>query len=401
MAKNKTAEQVKATLAEWQGNETYDPNQKIKLKGSGGAPEPKANPLVDLLTERLTQQGQGISSSASTNLQASIDDAIAGTQEAGALTSAALDSKRQREVGFAQDRAGATYSGAMEGRKGYATQVVALRELTETTEKSIRDLDMRYNEAIMMNDAETMKSVSDLEIKKLEFLQKQEQDFYDNVFKAANLTQQQMQMEQQSEQFWADQGRQSDQFASQMAQSEYQFEETLGLQYEELGLKEQELDIARERNQISWADHALKKSEINKEKNFTTTQGLIQQRMVSMAKSGVFNDMDPLTIASTLRAELEGSGFEFDGTTEEFATIVMQSYLNVKGAGIGPDVEDTPRSEYSTIGGFFDYHFGDHPFYRNTGQFGTNRSLNESSIRAGNIDKAREDLEKGVTISAP
>lgn len=398
---NRTAEEIKAQLAAYQGRATYDPNTPLPGSSGQSTSGGSYNAIIDYMTERLTNQGQGISSSASSNLQASIEEAIAGTQQAGALSSQALQSQRQREVGFAQDRASAQFAGAMEGRSGYATQVVALRELTDTTEKSIRDLDMRYQEAILTNDAATAQRVADLQVKKLEFLQQQEQNFYQNLFQLGNLTQQQLQMQQQSEQFWANQEQQADQFAQQMKQSDYQFEKNLGIQYQELGLKEQELQIAWDRNAISREELNLRKSEINKEKNFTTTQGLVQQRLISMAKAGALEGMDPLTIASSLRAELEGSGFKFDGTTEEFSTIVMQSYLNVKGAGIVPDTPDEPKRQYSTIGGFLDYHFGNHPFYRNTGQYTSNQMINQGIVEQQNINKAKEDLARGFTISAP
>lgn len=327
-----TVARAKALLAK-EGNTGYATSSQSSTQ--------RTNPLIDVITQRLTEQSSGISTSASSNLQASINEAISGVQRSGELSSAALESQRRREVGYAADRASATFSGALERRSGYATQVVALKELTETTEKSVRDLDMRYKEAIMANDANTASEIAGLQMQKLQFQQQAEQNFYQNLFAAANLTQQDLQMQQQSEQFWSDQNRQADQFARQMAQSDYQFEKNLGIQYQELGFKQQELDIARERNQISWAEYNLQSQKINKDKNFTTTQGLINQRMIQMAQSGVLDGVDPLTIAGQLRAEMEGQGFTFDGTTEDFSTIVMQSYLDVKSSGIAAATNDT------------------------------------------------------------
>jgi hypothetical protein len=188
---SQTVERIKAQLAA--GGASGSPT--TPTTPTKNAPAPQSNALIEALTARLTQQGQGISSSSSTSLQNSINEAITNTQIAGDLGSERLMSERNREVAFARDRAGATYDTALEGRKGYATQVAALRELTETTEKSIRDLDKRYQEAILANDSATAQRVADLQIKKLEFQQEQEQQFYNNMFSLASMEQQQNQFE--------------------------------------------------------------------------------------------------------------------------------------------------------------------------------------------------------------
>jgi hypothetical protein len=100
-----------------------------------GGTRDTSNPVVAALAERLTQQGQGISTSASSEIQATIANAMGDVTRAGEATSARLQSERGREVGFAQDRGAAQFTTALEGRSGYATQVAGLRELTETTEK--------------------------------------------------------------------------------------------------------------------------------------------------------------------------------------------------------------------------------------------------------------------------
>lgn len=157
--------------------------------------------IFDLLAKRLEEQGKGIATSASSQLQDEIAKAMADTTAAGAATKAALESERQREVGFAQDRAGAQITTAMEGRSGYATQVAGMRELTETTTKAVNDLDKRYQEAILSNDANTATSLANLRIQKLEFVQKQEEQFYSNLFSLANLEGQAADREQRGTQF--------------------------------------------------------------------------------------------------------------------------------------------------------------------------------------------------------
>lgn len=168
---------------------------------TGTATTPEKNPVIDILTARLEEQGKGISTSASSELQNAITGAIADTKKAGAATSARLQSERSREMAYAEDRASAQFTTALEGRTGYATQVAGLRELTETTTKSIRDLDQRYQEAILSNDANTASQMAQLRMQKLEFIQRQEEQFYSNLFSLANIVEQDASRRQQARQF--------------------------------------------------------------------------------------------------------------------------------------------------------------------------------------------------------
>jgi len=186
-----------------------DKNLIAILNGTEGttnvpsAGDTSSDKLISALTDRLTRQGQGVSSSSSSQIQDAITGAMSDIKESGALTDKRLQSERMREVSFARDRAGTTYTAALEGRTGYATQVAGLRELTDTTEKSIRDLDQRYQEAIMSNDANVSSQLAQLRVQKLDFLQKQEESFYNNLFQAAGLTLQQNAQKQAADQFSA------------------------------------------------------------------------------------------------------------------------------------------------------------------------------------------------------
>lgn len=193
--------------------------------GSGGTKNINQG-LLDALTERLTSQGKGIVSSSTSGLQDALSGAISDTQKSGDLTRQALQSEREREVSYSQDRAAAQYTNALESRSGFATMTYGLRELTETTEKSIRDLDKRYQEAILTNDAATAQRVSDLRVKQLEMQQDAEARYMDNLFKAAS-----MQVQQ-------------NQWQSEFDQSAYQFDTKLNLDKEQFN-KGQLLEMSK------------------------------------------------------------------------------------------------------------------------------------------------------------
>lgn len=302
-------------------------------------PESGPNDLITLLTERLTKQGQGISSSASTNLQNSINEAIASTQKAGELSSAALQSEREREVSFAQDRASSTIAGTLDKQSGYAQQIAGLKELTATTEKSVRDLDKRYQEAIMANDSLTASKIADLKLKKEEFLMQQEQNFYQNLFSAANLQESALSRIQQNEQFWIKKQQEEDQFIQTLSQSKFEFEQNYALQLKEYGLKESQLEIDRARLSLSQKEYADRKKELLSQKEMTQTRAVIANDIKNKMASGQFKkeqflDTNYLSVVKDLTG--------FDGTTEQLSTVILQAYSDVTASGAFNPPAETP-----------------------------------------------------------
>jgi hypothetical protein len=319
--------------------------------GSSARGEMPKNPLIDALTERLLKQSEGISSSSSSQLQSEIASAMAGVTKAGESTAARIQSERDREMGYARDAASATYTGALEGRTGYATQVSALRELTNTTEKSIRDLDQRYQEALLTNDANTASQLSELRVQKLKFQQEQEQNFFTNIMSVANLQQSAIDSMMRREEFWAGQEQQQNQFVMSMAQSAYQFEQNLGVSYKELGLKEQELDIARERNAISRDEYNLKKGEINREKTNTTLQSIAFDRIKGFVlKGGKLDEKDSIQWQSEIMTELLPMYPALaEMRPEEVASFIESARLEVAN-GIKAGTIIPPKSTTTTSG---------------------------------------------------
>jgi hypothetical protein len=268
--------QVKTSAGNETASQTVARIKAARANAESAAPAPtNNNALMSALTERLTKQGKGISSSASSNIQNSINEAISGVQKSGELTSASLQSERGREIGFAQDRASAKFTGAFESRTGFSTQTIALRELTETTEKSIRDLDGRYREAMMDNDANTASTVAGLRMEKLKFLQTQEENYFKNMITVAGIQQNQSQFDQEQGRLASNSKTEAEQFAKKMAQTDDQFTKNLGVQHQRLSLQKQELDISRQRNNISQQEFNLRKSELEKGQSATAITATI------------------------------------------------------------------------------------------------------------------------------
>lgn len=350
------------------------------LKTNKASTGDTSSKILDMLASRLTEQGKSISSSSSSNLQSSIQDAINSTQRAGDMSSEALRIEGARELGFAQDRASATITGALEGQTGYARQVAALGELAQTTEKSVRDLDQRYKQLILQNDAATAQRVAELGIKKLEFQQQQEQNFYSNIFALGNLQEQALSRQQQNEQFWAEKEQKDNQFVIQMATSNYQFERNYGLSLQDMKIKEQQLEIERSRYNLSLAEYNDKKKELAKEKEFTFTKSIvansIKNRLQEAAGKKVTKEQ--LLSSDFMLKMKEETGF--DGSTEELASVIESAYQDVA-------QDKSFMSQYLGAPA--------------SPKYTSNPSVNSIIQSSSNLQKTQYDKDRGVTIQSP
>lgn len=365
-----------------QGGSTASADSKgVTTKGESKKPSTtQTNSVLDEVAKRLTKQGQGISSSSSSDLQSEIKKAMAGIASAGESTAERLQSERGREVGFARDRASATYTTALEERTGYATQVAGLRELTETTEKSVRDLDSRYQEALLANDANTASQIAGLRMQKLQFQIEQEQNFFNNLLSLGNLQEQSLSRQQQNEQFWIEKEARDKQFVVEMATSNYQFEKNYGISLQEMDLKEQQLEIERSRYNLSLREYNDRKKELTEEKSRAYTKAIVSNDIKNniIGPDGKLRSRSQMLTPNFMLKMKEET--DFDGTTEELAELVSEAY-------------DDMSNDKSFIS----------QFIPNPGKpiFTSDRNINKKIVEQSNAAKVIYDRERGVTIQSP
>ena len=381
---------------------------KAQMAASGTDPAapttaaPASNPLIDILTSRLTDQGKGISSSSSSTLQQSITDAIASTKASGDATRARLLSEQTREVGAAKDVAYSDNLAYLTSQGGYALQTAALRTLTDSTEKSVRDLDGRYREALLANDATTAKSISDLIVKKAEFQQTQEQNYYQNLFALGNLQEQAISRAQQSEQFWTKQREDHNQFVANLDNSKYQFEQNYGLQLRDLGLKEQQIGLQRQQNNISYLQYKAQMQKIQEDKANTTISAQIytdlRREVTDNGKTAA--DIDPDAYASWAYGHYgaAASGISFEQISA-IAGGVKTSLITNKVApanlGRGASAGDPSTWDFGTVSDWWNSSNPDNINWSN--------NANANKILQGHLNdrKAATDKANGVTIQSP
>lgn len=197
---------------------TQDPNIPAYNKDSGlltdygrslGLKEvnaPKNNsstgdPFLSAIQDKLIKQA-GVVSSTNSNLENRLKEAMAGVSGAAKKTGEAIASQYDREIAFQGDKAGLDIQNHLEGRSGFATQMVGFRSLVETTDKNLKDLEQRKQEALLLNDAGAASKIADMQFQALEFRQKAEQEVFSNLLGIANFGIQSVQekrlMEQQT-----------------------------------------------------------------------------------------------------------------------------------------------------------------------------------------------------------
>lgn len=160
------------------------------------------NPVLGEIEKRVLDGASAVSSESSaidTTISSAIQSAQA-TQKAGESRIRTDAAETRRDITGQTDTALTT---ANESRRGFGTQLAAMRMLTEQTDSALRDLDKREQDALLANDAQAMSQISALKVKQLEFKQQKEQQFFENMFKFEGLNLQKSAQEQAKQQFTA------------------------------------------------------------------------------------------------------------------------------------------------------------------------------------------------------
>ena len=171
------------------------PTQGMKKDTPSGS-----SALLSKLEERLMSSSEGISSSSS-EIEKAIAGAITSQEKSRVAGESRINSDYNAEKDYLMARGQDDITTFSQGRSGYATQMAALRNLTDTTDKTMRDLEVRRQDALMANDANAANQISTLQMKQLEFKQEKEQQFYNNIFQLTGLDLQQKSQDRAKQEF--------------------------------------------------------------------------------------------------------------------------------------------------------------------------------------------------------
>lgn len=113
----------------------------------------------------------------------SFETAISSSKQATEQGAQLIESKGSREISAAREKFGAERTTLLESGRGFMVNTAALRQLDESTDKSIKDMEARKDELILQNNIAGANRISDLQVKSEEFRQNARQQSFENIFK--------------------------------------------------------------------------------------------------------------------------------------------------------------------------------------------------------------------------
>lgn len=141
--------------------------------------------FISTLQNKLLGQAGAVSSE-DTNIEKTIQKAITGVKDSASFGAQAIESKYDREIGYAREAGQDKVTAFMEAGRGFAVNNAALRQVTEETDKTLKDLEQRKQELILQGNAAAAGQVASLELQALEFKQRAQQTAFTNLLGIAN-----------------------------------------------------------------------------------------------------------------------------------------------------------------------------------------------------------------------
>lgn len=153
------------------------------------------DPFISTLRDTLTSQSGAISS-ADSNIESKINEAIAGVSKSNEASKAATASAFNRNIGYQQDKNISSEATFTESQRGFATNTAAFRSLVDYNRKAINDLEQRKQELLMQGDSAAASKIADLTLSKLDFENKAAQQTFTNLLSLGSFSLQQKGVEQ-------------------------------------------------------------------------------------------------------------------------------------------------------------------------------------------------------------
>ncbi len=140
----------------------------------------QTDPFLAALQGSLLSQSSMISSDNS-QIQNKISEAIGGVNQSNTSSNAATTLAYDRQEQQVKESGQATLTGALESQRGFATNTALIQHIQDTTDKNVKDLEMRKQELILQGNAAAAGKISDLQLQALQFQQKAQQDAFGNL----------------------------------------------------------------------------------------------------------------------------------------------------------------------------------------------------------------------------
>ncbi len=145
--------------------------------------------FLKTLQDKLLSQSDMISS-ASTNIESKINEAIGSIKAGNEASKNAITSSYDRTIGYTNEAQQNQITAARERGVGVSTSDVAYKAMTAEADKNLKDLEMRKNELILQGDAASAAKIAELQIQTLDFKTKAMQTTFNNLLSVGSFAMQ-------------------------------------------------------------------------------------------------------------------------------------------------------------------------------------------------------------------
>ena len=150
------------------------------------ATTPVANDVFMEELQKNLMKSADLVSSEDTSIERSIRGAIGSIQAGQEANARRIESAFGRELEDERRQFSSTITNELEQNRGFAINVTALRELTQTGQKRLDDLEQRKQELLLQGSAEAAGKIAELQLKELDLQQQARQRTFTNLLSMAN-----------------------------------------------------------------------------------------------------------------------------------------------------------------------------------------------------------------------
>ena len=125
-------------------------------------------------------------SSSDSGIDTAIGSAVENIQKSQKASAGRIETEAASQARNIQRTGLISQTGAVEGRRGFATQTAVLRDIMNTTAQELKDLDARRQDLLATGEAEAASQIATLQVQSIQLAQQAKQNAVSNMIQASN-----------------------------------------------------------------------------------------------------------------------------------------------------------------------------------------------------------------------
>jgi len=195
-----------------QGETTDQYNTRIAgLRALNGSTDTTTESFSNAVNQKL-MSSLDIISSEPTALEKTIQESISGLESAKNTNATGIKAFYEQQRADVLAKGDITATTALEARSGFGTINAILQNVKTDTERQLKDLDLREQQALAIGNAEIASQIANLKVQQLQFQQQAQQQAFTQLLGIGSYVQQQDQLSLQQQQQKAQQAQSAIEF---------------------------------------------------------------------------------------------------------------------------------------------------------------------------------------------